>query len=193
MGRAVRYGKPSSVRSSRVAEARMSRARGPHSAVADATGRDVVKQHAAVVGQVPPEPAEVVLPDRRAGDQQEAVRGDPGDRQVALDAAAAVEQLGVDDPADRRRRRRSRTPARGRRRRPARRPRSWRTTSRRTGQPRAASRAPRHRSPATSAARPSRAAGGGSSPRAPRSSRTSSAAPSRTSRRRRPRAPARTS
>ena len=68
---------------------------------ADPAGCDVVEQHAAVIGQVPPQPAQVVLPDRGPGDHQVAVGRDPGHRQVALDAAALVEQLRVDDPADR--------------------------------------------------------------------------------------------
>ena len=41
------------------------------------------------------------LPDRRPGDEQEALRGEPRDRQVRLDPAAPVEQLRVDDRADR--------------------------------------------------------------------------------------------
>ena len=106
----------------------MSRARGPHSA--KQTRPDVMSLSSTLPssGRCRRSHAEVVLPDGRPGDEQEAVRGDAGDGQVALDPAAPVEQLGVDDPADRRRRRRSRTAARGSRRRPARRPRSSRTS-----------------------------------------------------------------
>ncbi len=55
--------------------------------------------------------------------------------EVRLDAAAAVERLGVGDVADLRARRGCRRPSRGSPPRPARSPRSWRTTTRRTSRP----------------------------------------------------------
>ena len=77
--------------------------------------------------------------ERRAGDDREAVLGEPRDGEVALDAAAAVEHLRVGDLARPRGRRGCRTAARAARRRPGPRPRSSRTRSRRT-----APRASRH-------------------------------------------------
>ena len=71
--------------------------------------RDVADLDRAVVGQVLPDPAEIVVADGRPRHDQEPVRGQPGDREVGLDAATVVQHLGVDDPPDRRRRRRSRT------------------------------------------------------------------------------------
>ena len=79
----------------------MSRARGPHSAEAHATRCQVVQEHAAIGRQVPAQPGQVVLPERGARDEQVAVGGDPRHGHVALDTAAPVEELGVDDPPDR--------------------------------------------------------------------------------------------
>ena len=156
----------------------MSRACGPHSpkqARAEVTSRIAARAGIAAdpARQVLPDPAEVVVAEGRAGDDEEALRGQAGDGEVALDAAAPVEHLGVDDRADRavdvvraealEERERARRP----------RPRSWRSSTRRRGRRPAASRGPRRRSPATSARRPSRAAG---APRA--SARVDTPAPS---------------
>ena len=101
MARAVRNGKPASETSSRVTDAEdVARPRAPQRE-ADAPRRQVVEEHAPVVRQVPAQPGQVVLPERGAGDEQVAVGRDPGHGHVALDPAAPVEELGVDDPPDR--------------------------------------------------------------------------------------------
>ena len=46
------------------------------------------------------EPRPVVVPERRAGHEQEAVVGAAQDRQVGLDPTALVQQLRVDDGSD---------------------------------------------------------------------------------------------
>ena len=46
------------------------------------------------------DPGEVVLAERGAGDDPEAVLGQAGDREVALDPAAAVQHRRVGDRAD---------------------------------------------------------------------------------------------
>ena len=83
----------------------MSRARGPHSPrqarllVRSSTKTDPIARLALV--EVLPDPAEVVVAERRPGHDQEPVLGQPGDGEVALDPAPPVEHLGVDDRADR--------------------------------------------------------------------------------------------
>ena len=79
----------------------MSRARGPHSAKQTRPEVRSLSSTLAVVRQVPAQPGQVVLPERGPGDEQVAVGRDPGDGHVALDPAAPVEQLRVDDPPDR--------------------------------------------------------------------------------------------
>ena len=66
MARAVRYGNAASETSSRVSGARMSRARGPHSAKHTRPEVMSLSEHAPIVRQVPAEPRQVVLPDTRS-------------------------------------------------------------------------------------------------------------------------------
>ena len=56
----------------------------------------------AVVRQVRPQPARVVIAGRRAGHEHEPVGGEPCHSQVGLDPAAPIEQLGIHDRARRR-------------------------------------------------------------------------------------------
>ena len=56
--------------------------------------------HGAVVGEVAADPLAVVVPECRAGDDGEALLGEAGDGEVALDAAARVEHLRVGHPPD---------------------------------------------------------------------------------------------
>src|SRR5581483_3073028 len=62
--------------------------------------RDVVHEDGAVTRHVPLEPRPVVRPERRPGDEQEAILAAAHDRKVRLDAAAMVEELRVHDRAD---------------------------------------------------------------------------------------------
>ena len=151
--------------------------------------RHVLDQHGAVVRRMRADPGGVVLPEGRAGDDAEAVLGEPGDGEIALDPAALVEHLRVRDRADVTRDAVVAEPLEERRPHPDRRPRAWRRTSRRRARPPRGRRGARRRSPATTGAPPTRAAAA-TRRRARRSARTSSRAPSRTSRRRRRRAPA---
>ena len=48
-----------------------------------------------------PQPAEVAVHIAGAGDQSESMRAKPRDGDVAGDPSAAIEQLGVDDAANR--------------------------------------------------------------------------------------------
>ena len=184
ISRAVRYGKAASERSSRVTEARMSRARGPQSPKQTRADGHVAQRDRAVVREMLPEPRRVVVAERRPGHEQERVVGEPRHGEVRLDPAAPVEQLGVDDRADGPVDVVGAHPAEeGRRARPA----DLELGERglvEERRPPAGSRAPRPRSPATSASPPSRAAGGLRRRRRRVRTRTSSAAPSRTSRRR---------
>src|SRR5579871_4801801 len=61
---------------------------------------DVGDRDRAVLGKVPAYPARVVIAERGSGDDRETVLGEPRDREVAFDAAAAVEHLGIGDLAD---------------------------------------------------------------------------------------------
>ena len=135
ISRAVRYGKPASETSSRVTSERMSRARGPPQAETDPAGRHVTQPHGPVVGQVLAQPRGVVVADGRPGNQQVRVGRQAGHGQVGLDPAAPVEQLGVDDRADRAIDVVGAHPARGTRWRRDPRSRAWRTTSRRRARP----------------------------------------------------------
>ncbi len=75
------------------------RARAPQREARPARGH-VGAAHAAVAGRVPADPAEVVVAERRAGDDREQLLLDARDREVALDPAARVEHLRVRDRAD---------------------------------------------------------------------------------------------
>ena len=79
--------------------------------------RDVADRHGAVVGCVLRDPRQVVAAERGAGDDEEPLGAEPGDREVALDAAVRVEHRRVRD----------------RRRRPGRR--GWRTALEERGAP----------------------------------------------------------
>ena len=166
----------------------MSRARGPHSA--KQTRPEVMSLRSTLPssGRCRRSQAASCCPYGGPGDEQVAVGRHASDGHVALDPAAAVQQLRVHDPADRHVDVVARTSTGGTRPRPARRSRAWRTRSRRTGRPPVALPAPPRRSRATSARPPSREVAGPRRRRR-RSTRTSSGAPSRTSRRRRARAP----
>ncbi len=69
----------------------------PPQAEARQSRGDVVQLDAAVPRQVLAHPAQVVVAEGRAGDDPEPVAGQPRDREVALDAAACVQHLGVGD------------------------------------------------------------------------------------------------
>ena len=62
--------------------------------------RDVDDGDRAVDREVLPEPGGVVLAERRAGDDPEALLTQPRDREVALDPASLVQHLRVRDPSD---------------------------------------------------------------------------------------------
>ena len=89
---------------------------------------DVADLDAAVLGQVLADPLAVVVAERRPGDDREQLLAEPGDGEVALDPAAAVEHLGVGDLARPRARPGCRRGARAARRRPGPRSPSSRTS-----------------------------------------------------------------
>src|SRR6185312_1129629 len=84
VSRIVRYGKSAPASDSGVSGASRSRERGPHSAKQ--------AQQPGLAAQ----PAQVVPAQRGAGDHQVLVGGEPGHRDVQLDAGPLVERLGVD-------------------------------------------------------------------------------------------------
>src|SRR5437773_466668 len=63
--------------------------------------RDVPDVDGAVLRLMPADPPDVVVPERRAGDDEEALLLQPGHGEVALDAAPTVQHRGVRDGADR--------------------------------------------------------------------------------------------
>src|SRR5262249_6280007 len=132
----------------------------------------VVDPHAAIGGQVAAHPFPVVVAERGPGNDREALLVEARHGAIALDAAAAGEHLGVGDappgaggPA-------FAQPLLGTPPPPGPGSRAWRRSSRRRSRPRSGSRCARRRSPATSAAQPSRA-GAGTRLRRRRSTRTS--------------------
>ena len=103
-----------------------------------------------------PDPREVAAPGARPGHEPEPVgRASRVTVRSALDPAAAVQHLRVDDAARRARRRRSRRGAAAGPAPPGRRPRTSRSSSRRTGPPAPGWRGARRRSRWTTARRPS--------------------------------------
>ena len=69
----------------------------PPDAEAGRLGGHVANLHRAVVGHVPADPLTVVVAEGGAGDDREALLGQPRDGEVALDPAARVEHLRVGD------------------------------------------------------------------------------------------------
>ena len=62
--------------------------------------RHVLDGHGAVIRRVLPDPREVVLAERRAGDDAEAILREPRDGEIALDPAVLVQHRRVGDRAD---------------------------------------------------------------------------------------------
>ena len=86
-------------RSAGVSGARTSRARGPQ--IPKQAQREVTSwiRTPAVGRQMAAHPLAVVVAEGGAGDDREELLAQPGDGEVALDAAASVQHLGVGDPA----------------------------------------------------------------------------------------------
>ena len=80
--------------------ARISRARGPQTPKHAQRRGDVGDLDRAVVREVAADPLAVVVAERRAGHDREALLREAGDGEVALDPTAAVEHLRVGDLAD---------------------------------------------------------------------------------------------
>src|SRR5262249_53431211 len=72
---------------------------GPPEAEAASRRRQIYYMDGAVLGQVTPQPGEVVRASRAAGDDEKSLRAQPRNRQVADNAAAFVEQRCVTDAA----------------------------------------------------------------------------------------------
>src|SRR5439155_27251980 len=74
--------------------------RAPEAETREAAG-NVPNLHTVLVAELLADPAQVMVAERRARDQPEAIFGEPGYGEIALDAAAPVQHLRVDDGPDR--------------------------------------------------------------------------------------------
>ena len=100
--RAARNGSAAADTSPSVIDCRTSRDSGPHSPItASSSVTSRIATGAIRVASVQPQPAEVGVDRPGAGDDPEALGLEAGDRHVSDDAAAPVEELGVDDRAGR--------------------------------------------------------------------------------------------
>ncbi len=62
---------------------------------------DILDRNGAIFRHIDPKPGQIVLPEGRAGDDKEALLGQAGDGEIALDPAALVQAFGIDDRSDR--------------------------------------------------------------------------------------------